>query len=281
MERSLSASAEAGTGEVRPVVPRPAATVIVVRDGADGRPETFMVRRDPNSRFAADAFVFPGGAVQADDRLAGGEPPCSGLTIAAAHTRTTERGGDPPDDPGLSLALHLAAVRELYEEAGILLARHAGDLGSAVIRPETCAVLAELRQEIQQGQRRLAEVAAELELELVPEELIPFSHWITPESSPRRFDTRFFMIEDRPGQVASHCGVETIDGVWVTPARALDRHEAGEITLVSVTVDHLRLLDRFGSTAELLAFARTKPIRTVRARMRPEGWDLGGNGAPW
>jgi hypothetical protein len=127
-------------------------------------------------------------------------------------------------------------------------------------------------------------VAAELKLELVPEELIYFSHWITPESSPRRFDTRFFMIEDRPGQTASHCGVETVDGVWITPAEALRRFEVGEITLVSVTVDHLRLLSAYQSTAELLAFARSKQIRSVKARRDHrfrDGWDLGTGGAPW
>jgi len=255
--------------------------VIVVRDGEDGRPETFMVRRDPNSRFAADAFVFPGGAVQDDDRLPGGAPPISGLTVSDAHRRITERGSEPPADPGLSLALHVAAVRELFEEAGILLARHAAGDASGAISPEACETLSAVRPAIQRRERELTDVATELGLELAPEELVYFSHWITPESSPRRFDTRFFMIEDLPGQTASHCGVETVDGVWIRPGEAVRRFEAGEIQLVSVTVDHLQLLDTFDSTADLLAFARTKPIRTVRARRSPDGWDLGGNGAPW
>jgi 8-oxo-dGTP pyrophosphatase MutT (NUDIX family) len=249
------------------VTPRPASTVIVVRDGPNGRPELFMVRRDPNSRFAADAFVFPGGAVQEDDRLPGGAPPCSGLTIEDAKRRLTMRGSEPPADDGLGLALHLAAVRELFEEAGILLARDLTRGGSAVLAPETCERLAALRPSIQERRRTLAETALDLDLELAPEELIYFSHWITPEASPRRFDTRFFMVEDRPGQTASHCGVETIDGAWVTPAETLARFGRGEIT--------------FGSAADLLAFARTKSIRTVRARRSPEGWDLGGDGAPW
>src|SRR5262249_45337495 len=149
-----------------------------------------------------------------------------------------------------------AAVRELFEEAGILLARDLARDRSAVLPPDTCDRLSALRPDIQQGRRKLAETVAELGLELAPEELIPFSHWITPEASPRRFDTRFFMIEDRPGQTASHCGVETVDGRWIAPRQALDRWKRGEITLVSVTVDHLQLLDTFQSTSELLAFAR-------------------------
>lgn len=266
------------------MTPRPAATVIVMRDGEDGRPETFMVRRDPRARFAADAFVFPGGAVQENDKLTGGEAPCSGLTRSDAHARLTDRGGDPPADPAESIGLHVAAVRELFEEAGILLARHLDDGSGGMLSPEACDLLASLRPEVQQGRRELAEVVADLGLELVPEELVYFSHWVTPESSPRRFDTRFFTIEDRPGQTASHCGVETVDGVWITPAEALRRFEAGEITLVSVTVDHLRVLSHYRSTADVLAFARSKPIRSVKAsrdHRQRDGWDLGTGGAPW
>jgi len=253
-----------------------------MRDGADGRPETFMVRRNPRAKFAADAFVFPGGVLEVEDKLPGGEAPCSGLTRAEANRRLTDRGGDPPEDEAESIGLHIAAVRELFEEAGILLARN-GD-GGVELTPDVCERLAGSRTEIQQGKRRLGDLVTELGLELAPEELIPFSHWITPEGSPRRFDTRFFMMEDRPGQTASHCGIETVDGVWITPAEAIRRFEAGEITLVSVTVDHLRVLSAYQSTAELLAYARSKPIRSVRARRDPnfrDGWDLGTGGAPW
>src|SRR5262245_5312008 len=104
MDRSSSQSADAGAA---PVTPRPAATVIVMRDGEDGRPETFMVRRNPHAKFAADAFVFPGGVLEEDDKLAGGEPPSSGLTRSDAHRRLIERGGDPPDDPAESIGLHV------------------------------------------------------------------------------------------------------------------------------------------------------------------------------
>jgi 8-oxo-dGTP pyrophosphatase MutT (NUDIX family) len=280
----LSASAEQDSTSPVPVTPRPAATVIVVRDGDDGRPETFMVRRNPSARFAADAFVFPGGVLEEGDWLPGGAPPCSGLTRPDAHRRLSERGGDPPESDGASLALHIAAVRELFEEAGILLARYAdGDSGN-LLSTETCRLLEGIRPAVQHGRRALSDVVNELGLELTPEELVYFSHWITPESSPRRFDTRFFMIEDRPGQTASHCGVETVDGIWITPSEAIRRFEADEITMVSVTVDHLRVLEAYKSSADLLAYARAKPIRSVHARRdpnSPDGWDRGGRGAPW
>src|SRR3954468_1357852 len=102
--------------DAQPVVPRPAATVIVPRASSDGI-ELYMVRRDPNSRFAADAFVFPGGTVHADDFVLGSDPERAGLTPDEAQQRLSERGGDVPTEPMLSLALHLAAVRELFEEA--------------------------------------------------------------------------------------------------------------------------------------------------------------------
>jgi 8-oxo-dGTP pyrophosphatase MutT (NUDIX family) len=267
------------------VTPRSASTVIVVRDNAEGRPETFMVRRDPRSRFAADAFVFPGGAVQEDDYVPGGSPPFSGLSSDEAHRRLIARGSDAPASPAQSLALHVAAVRELFEEAGILLARYAHGDASGDLRAETCDRLAGLRPGMQRGEVSLAGVASDLGLELVPEELVYFSHWITPPRSARRFDTRFFVVEDRPGQTASHCGVETIDGVWIAPGEAIRRFEAGEITLVSVTADHLRVLDQFRTTAELRAFARSKPIRTVKEGGRDfretAGWASIDGGIPW
>lgn len=284
MVRSVSASSspradgrppESG----RPAIPRPAATVIVLRDGPRQALETFLVRRDPRSSFAADAFVFPGGTVHQDD-LAGPAVE-GGLTADEAHRRLTERGGDPPESPAHSLALFRAAVRELFEEAGILVAREAPSGTPCLLDEARRARLTEARAEIQAGRSTLADVAAALGLALDPEPLVYFSHWITPEPSPKRFDTRFFVVEQPPSQEASHCGVETVDGVWTTPHEALRRFEAGEITLVSVTVDHLRVLGRYGDVAEALAFARAKPIRTVCPRRWGGGWNLGADDEPW
>ncbi len=280
MERSLSLLSEGEAGVHEPVIARPASTVIVLRSGPSGGIETFMVHRDPLSRFAADAFVFPGGTVDVGDWASGGVPPCTGLTIAEAHRRLGERGGDVPDDAGLSLALYVAAVRELYEEAGIMLARPLAGPCGAHLSAETCAQLATLRPALQRGERTLSSVAEHLSFDLVPEELVYFSHWITPEASPRRYDTRFFVVEDRLGQTASHCGIETVDGQWFAPADALRRAEAGEITLVAVTVEHLRVLAQHTTVASALAFARQKPIRTVLARRDRQRWDLG-SGLTW
>jgi 8-oxo-dGTP pyrophosphatase MutT (NUDIX family) len=276
----LSPSSEGEAGAHEPVIARPASTVIVLRDGPSGGIETFMVRRDPLSRFAADAFVFPGGTVASGDWVPGGVPPCTGLTVAEAHRRLGERGGDVPHDAGLSLALYVAAVRELYEEAGIMLARPRSGPPGSHLSADACEQLSALRPALQRGERTVSSVAEQLSLDLVPEELVYFSHWITPIASPRRYDTRFFIVEDRPGQTASHCGIETVDGQWLTPSAALRRSEAGEITLVAVTVEHLRALAQHTTVAAALTFARQKPIRTVLARRDREHWDLG-SGVPW
>lgn len=282
MDRSSSTAADdalhGGTVDV-PVTPRPAATVILVRDSVANQLEIFMVRRDPHARFAADAYVFPGGTLRADDLVTGGEPPCSGLTSDTAHRRFASRGSEPPPDPEESLALHVAAVRELFEEAGILLARHEAR-PPGPLDQDVCEALAELRTEIQSG-RSLIRAALDLRLELLPESLVYFSHWITPAVSPRRYDTRFFVAADRPEQTASHCGIETVDGNWYSPADLLRQADAGALTLVSVTADHLRVLSEFRTVEALLAFARLKPVRTVLARRGPDGWNLGVDGEPW
>lgn len=282
MDRSSSTSGDDrlhGPDAQTPVVPRPAATVILVRDGPAGTLEVYMVRRVPDARFAPDAYVFPGGALHDDDLIAGGAPPIRGLTADAAHCRLAERGGDVPISPAESLALHLAAVRELFEEAGILLAHHA-DRANGPISPAVCARLAALRPGIQAG-GSLVRAALELRLELAPESLVYFSHWITPAVSPRRYDTRFFLAVDRPEQIASHCGLETVAGAWFAPAELLRRAATGGYTLVSVTAEHLRVMAQFGTVAELVAYGRSKPIRTVLSRRGPTGWDLGLNGASW
>jgi 8-oxo-dGTP pyrophosphatase MutT (NUDIX family) len=253
------------------VVPRPAATVIVMRACDDGL-ETFMVRRDPQARFAADAFVFPGGTVQDDDHVSDEVARRFGLTAVKAHRRLGERGGDAPAEPALSLALHLAAARELFEEAGVLLVNPASVARDTERDTSTLAALEQDRADLQAGRASFADRMAERGLAIGLADLVYFSHWITPVPSPRRYDTRFFICELPHGQVATHCGVETVDGAWMTPMRAIERFEAGEISLVSVTLEHLRRLSQFSTPEAALAYARSKPIRTVNPRREAGVW---------
>ncbi|HEV8636577.1 MAG TPA: hypothetical protein VG370_20345 [Chloroflexota bacterium] len=233
------------------VAPRPSAAVILARQGRSDL-ELYMVRRLARATAFPDVWVFPGGAVHADDA----EPlPGEALGAEEALARLSERGGVPPD-PGEALAIHRAALRELFEETGVLLARAADG------RPPGWAEVAGLRDALRRGTALgglldRAGLAADLAA------LTYFSHWITPEGQPRRFDTRFFVGALPPDQSASHCGDETCDGVWIAPRAALGRAAAGDFPLVVPTRMHLERLTPFRALDDLLATAATKPIRTV------------------
>jgi 8-oxo-dGTP pyrophosphatase MutT (NUDIX family) len=233
-----------------------------------------MVRRDPNSRFAADAFVFPGGTVDPNDSVTGSDPALAGMTVAEAHRRLSERGGEEPDVYWLSLALHVAAVRELFEEAGILLVSRRGT-GEIMPYTDDSEALDMDRRGVQAGRISFSALLRDRSLTAATPRLTYFSHWITPASSPRRYDTRFFVTDMPDGQEATHCGLETVDGIWITPRQAIERHDHGTMTLVSVTRDHLERLARFDSVEALVAYAATKRIRTVNPRRRAAGWDNG------
>lgn len=172
-------------------VPRPAATVIVLRGGAETL-EVLLVKRNPKARFMGGAWVFPGGAV---DRAEG--------------------AGD--------AALRAAGVRELQEEAGITLAG--------------------------------------------PEELIPFSRWITPAQVKIRFDTWFYLAPVPAQTTPTVDGEEVVDWRWYAPVAALEASAAGDLFLVFPTVKHLEQISDFSSADELLAHARTREIRPVEPRV--------------
>ncbi len=240
---------------------RPAATLMLVRDGVRGI-EVLMLRRHPDAVFAADAWVFPGGAVDPDD----GDQGVLGPSDAdASATIGVPSGG---------LAFFVAAARECFEEAGVLLARHAGS-GTAL---DTSAVLdatrfGRHRRDLLAGRRSLAEMLSSEDLLLDLTGMCYVSHWITPPGPPRRFDTRFFVATAPAGQAASHDTSETVESVWTTPARALERRRAGETHLVFPTIKNLEALARFPATADLLAAARaldSVPLMAPRFPHDPE-----------
>jgi 8-oxo-dGTP pyrophosphatase MutT (NUDIX family) len=228
--------------------------------------ELFMVRRHTRARSFADAYVFPGGVVRADDFA---EQP-GDLTPEAALARLAERGGDRPADAPLALALHRAAARELFEEAGVLLA--VDPAGRPVeVADADAPEWVERRRAVQAGELTMAALLAADGLTATLGRLRYFSHWITPLGAERRFDTRFFVAEMPPDQRAAECGVETFDGVWLRPREALGRYAAGELPLVFPTRVHLQRLTEPGSLADLLELARTKPVATVRPTRLGEG----------
>ena len=228
------------------VAVKDAATVVVVRDDAAGM-QVFMLRRNVESEFVKGAYVFPGGAVDDADRHADLEPICEGRTDAEASALLgIDEGG---------LAFWVAAIRECFEEAGLLLAY---DENGKVLRLEDDEIVeafAAHRRAVDSGERRLTEVCAEEGLRLAVDSMHYFSHWITPEGQPRRYDTRFFVARAPEAQEALHDEVETIASVWITPAEALARFEAGELDLMPPTMVTLRQIGRFERAGDLLAAA--------------------------
>jgi 8-oxo-dGTP pyrophosphatase MutT (NUDIX family) len=242
---------------------RDAATVMLVRDtpadqrgpgdigpGADSVLEVFMLRRNLQSDFVGGAYVFPGGGVDDHDRHADLEPLCHGRTDAAASAQLgIDRGG---------LAFWVAAIRESFEEAGVLLAYGPGGPAAGVVALDEPGIVdrfAEHRRAVDSGERRLVEICAEEGLTLAVDSMHYFSHWITPEGNHRRYDTRFFVGRAPSAQVPLHDDREVIANLWIRPVDALARHRAGEFEMIFPTIRTLEALERFASADDLLAAA--------------------------
>jgi 8-oxo-dGTP pyrophosphatase MutT (NUDIX family) len=226
---------------------QPAATVMLVRDAGGGRGgslEVLMLRRHPQAVFAPDAWVFPGGRVDEGDETTpiGAGPSDAGASAALGI-------------PSGGLAFWVAAARECFEEAGILLARHA-DTGAWLDTTNEWSAhrLARYRREVHAGVTTLGAVLESEGLELDLSGVHYVSHWITPphRGTARRFDTRFFVAEVPPNQAVSHDEAETVESIWATPSDALTRGAAGEITLLIPTIANLEALAPFSSVAEIV-----------------------------
>ncbi|MBV8472932.1 MAG: NUDIX domain-containing protein [Hyphomicrobiales bacterium] len=222
------------------VIARPAATVLLVRDGASGL-EVFMVVRHHQIDFASGALVFPGGSVEPEDTAIAADP-----ERCAAGPAIDERGR----------ALRVAAIRETFEECGVLLARPRG--ASELIGAERCAAIRAAAKGV-----TFAELIRREDLSLALDALTPFAHWITPPILRKRFDTHFFIAAAPRDQLARHDGHESGDSTWINPRRALADAAAGTYTMVLPTRLNAQMLGESGDVAAALAAAQTRRIVTV------------------
>ena len=241
----MNPAATAQTPPLRPPLgaPRAAATLVVVRDAAVGI-EVLLLRRAERGDLNSGAWVFPGGMVEAGDRDV--HAWCAGVDDAAASQRLGLPGG--------GLDYYVAAVRECFEEAGLLFAL---DADGALLSERADAASAELaawRGPLHRGERRLADLCAQHGLRLAMDRLVYFSHWLTPPGRPKRFDTRFFIAEAPATQVATHDDTEMVEQQWMRPADALA--QAAALKLMTPTLKTIEALARFDSVAALLAWAR-------------------------
>jgi 8-oxo-dGTP pyrophosphatase MutT (NUDIX family) len=218
-------------------MPRPAATLLLLRDGAEGL-EVLMTVRHEDAGFAGGALVFPGGKVDPADRA---------LARYCADKATLDES---------TLVLRIAAIRETFEECGILLARADGALLSAEL-------LAATLQRHGRSDAGFAALVAAAGLDLAVDDLVPYAHWITPVDRPKRFDTHFFLAPAAPDQIAVHDGRETVDATWATPDAVLRDADEKRVKLVFATRMNLVKLARSRTVADALAAARSAPIVTV------------------
>ena len=233
-------------------VPVPAATILLLRDGDAGL-EVFMVKRHHQIDFVAGALVFPGGKLEKGDSDAALEP----LIDCPADWTAQMR------------ALGAGAIREAFEESGILLARDArtGKLVSA----ERLEQLQHYRPLLDKREAVLAEVLETERLRLALDQLVHFAHWITPTNMPKRFDTHFFLAVSPVGHVGSHDGRESVDSIWITPGEAVSDRKKWNV--IFPTKLNLMKLDACKTVDTAIATARAAKVLPVTPWVEngPEG----------
>ena len=243
--------------EIITTPPLDAATVILLRDSADGL-QVLLMRRHQASKVLGGAYVFPGGKLDAEDH----HPELiARLGQSPAHLQ--QRLNEPDLAPERAAALFMAAAREAFEESGVLLGQSAAGANAAQVSA--------LQQALAQGQSWGAALQS-LALQVKAEALVPWSRWITPRQASvtnKRFDTRFFISHVPEDQSAQHDNHETTDSVWISPAAALGRYVAGEIELAPPQIMSLYHLKQHANAASVLseALPRTPPV------IQPEPFD--------
>lgn len=226
----------------------PAATILLLRDGLHGL-EVFMVVRHHQIDFAPGALVFPGGKVDPLD----------------SHDSVRERvdGAEGLDDR--EFAMRVAAIREAYEECGVLLARPRGS--QELVDAKRLTALEPQRLALNKAEIGIGELLSQQGLRLALDLLTPFAHWITPKMMPKRFDTQFYLVIAPEDHIAVHDGSESVDSVWVRPADALKEAEAGRKTIIFPTRLNVQKLGRHQRVSDAIAAASASRIITVEPQV--------------
>lgn len=231
------------------IIPLPAATVTLVRDSARG-PEVLMMQRNLKSGFVPGAHIFPGGALDKEDEAPELHALCAGVTDEVASEALGVNGG--------GLAYWAAAIRESFEEAGVLVAYDESKQVIALDQPARADKFRRHRHVLNAGERGFIDIMREEGLTLATDQLVYFSHWITPVSAPRRYDTRFFIAVAPEAQEPLHDNQETISHLWVRPSDALDRHRENQFSMRLPTIRTLEEFAAFDRVGTLMQAMRNK-----------------------
>lgn len=239
----------------RDELPRHASTVVLLREGENGL-EVCLQRRHGRSQFMGGAYVFPGGKVDPEDSA-----PEMVTRLGPSATWCQERLEETPGRPlseAEAVGLYVAAVRETFEEAGVLLARPT---------PVPCTTTASLRSALADKGSGFGGLMAGEALSPDVESLLYWAHWVTPSAERRRFDTRFFVARLPEGQTAVGDGTETTDLVWHTPSAALAAHDARTLWVPPPTQRTLQELEGLDDWAAIEAAARDRPIGAIMPKL--------------
>lgn len=223
-----------------------------------------MLLRNLKSDFVGGAYVFPGGGVDPLDSTVEAASRCRGLDDARASSLLgLGQGG---------LAYWIACARELFEEAGLLLATREDGGPIDMADPAVTARFESHRRDVNDGTSRFLDVLVGEQLVLDTDAMCYFAHWITPVGPPRRYDTRFFVAAAPVDQVPVHDDKELVANTWVTPTEALERHRRGEMQLILPTIKNLEAIERFSSSAALLDAAQhATAVPTIEPRIVADG----------
>src|ERR1700722_20314386 len=239
------------------LLPRPAATVITVRDGANGY-EILMLRRNLNSDFVGGAYVFPGGRVDETDAGARAERLSYGLSDNEASRRLALDSG--------GLAYYVACLRELFEEVGLLVVCTRDGAPIRLRDDATIRRLAISRREVNAGTLDFLELLEREALVLDLRDLEYVAHWVTPTGFSRRFDTRFFVARAPIDQVATHDAGETVADQWIRPRDALDAYPRWHREMLPPTISNLESIAHLSTAQEVID--RAQSLREV-VRVQP------------
>jgi len=241
---------------------KPAATVLLVRDADAGGVEVFMLRRTFNAAFASGMFVFPGGKVDDVDGVDEIAELCDGLTDSHASALLGIASG--------GLAYWVACIRECFEEAGVLLARHESTGDVVRFDDDATAIrFEEERENIHDGSVALLDLCKREGLRLTTDDIHYVSHWITPMGEKRRFDTRFFIARAPQAQEPLHDDGETIESFWISPQEAIERAHEKDLMLMPPTKANIEFLLPFKTADEVLeAAAQVGMPQTILPKLK-------------